>query len=804
MKGIFLEELLHASHLVSYEAKFIHYTNILRSLLQSATIAALELTIKETGTDELELNEWVERFREPTDGMPVHILDRLIPHLRKYYDSRIIYGWYKEVKSITPSLSEDLQEWVTFRNSRPGHGILDSALAEFWAIKTEAIIQKCILVFGNLIPVANDRGLNVDKQFIEFPLIHNGKAIVILSVRQKKGVWYLRGQELNYYNALEFNERIPEVNVLSNSSFERKDYYNLVSVTTDSNEYFLEHNIPIRQTDVFRGRVRELGLVSEWLNDDDSRRCLIYGDGGYGKTTLVLEILNEFLDGNLKIEKKPPSLICFYSAKMTRWTSNGLTRFASVQPVMDESVRELMKAFIPMLDRQWYSVSGKQLIDKAVGVVSEKGYSRDDILMVIDNSETLSNSTQENDELFDYLKYLGKKLSRLIVTSRRQENIEAEQIKVDGLTENDSLNLIKDLAASFYARPILQAGDSKLRKIVKKLMYKPLLIESLVIYISRANVSIDTALENLFKKSNDELLEFLYDDAWARLSESQKDMFYITVTIASPLTNISISKACQLVELQHGEFQDSLKETHFSSIIDYGSHYDMELVELAKKYFEKKLSDESALKKEKILEFSKEVDEYTSERAEIDRVYTEDRVAEAFRSEFSKAAKIAVDNDDFVKANDYYKMAIEDDPFNSSLHDRYSWFLLNKLNNIPEALKYSKKAVELNPNNCDAVVNLGLVYYRMYDIPKGDGYINMAERLGRPKSFCLLRKAIARYHASYQMVDKEALVKAFVEIDDLLSSAKRSMQKGAYYNKNIKDIVRYQELLLKRNLKLKK
>lgn len=56
-------------------------------------------------------------------------------------------------------------------------------------------------------------------------------------------------------------------------------------------------------------------------------------------------------------------------------------------------------------------------------------------------------------------------------------------------------------------------------------MNKPLLLEALVVYISRSKISIDAAVENIFRKSNEDLLEFLYEDAWDRLNDVQKNYF---------------------------------------------------------------------------------------------------------------------------------------------------------------------------------------------------------------------------------------------------------------------------------------
>jgi hypothetical protein len=65
--------------------------------------------------------------------------------------------------------------------------------------------------------------------------------------------------------------------------------------------------VPDRTTETFQGRGDEQRLLASWMDDDDSRTCLIYGDGGVGKTTLVIELLHRFLeeDPDLGVQWKP-------------------------------------------------------------------------------------------------------------------------------------------------------------------------------------------------------------------------------------------------------------------------------------------------------------------------------------------------------------------------------------------------------------------------------------------------------------------------------------------------------------------
>lgn len=76
---------------------------------------------------------------------------------------------------------------------------------------------------------------------------------------------------------------------------------------------------------------------------------------------------------------------------------------------------------------------------------------------------------------------------------------------------------------------IKQAGERTLRRAANQLANKPLLIETLVKYLARNPIGIDQAIEQVFRKTNDQLLEFLYEDAWLRINELQQDVFLVLV-----------------------------------------------------------------------------------------------------------------------------------------------------------------------------------------------------------------------------------------------------------------------------------
>lgn len=691
---------------------------------------------------------------------------------------------------------------MEYRNKRPGHGVSDASVITEWSEKTFSILKDCLEVFSPIIPIVDESGnLRLSKEFKSFqintPVLEKGRAIVIMSVFARKGVWKLRGQQLSHENAEEFTVDLPEDNIFSTKGLRPANEYKLTDIVSNNKSYSFFHNIPIRQTDTFEGRKDELKALVDWIDDEDSRYCLVYGDGGYGKTTFVLEMLNQFMESQYDFKEPIPTIISYHSAKLTRWTEKGLIHFTSITPAMDECIRELMRCFYPILPSEWYGVTGKQLIDKAVGVLKKNKFNRDNVLLIVDNTETLATNSQEVKDLGAFFKLVGKLIGRIIITSRRREFIEATPIVIEGLSEIEGVALMKRIAEEYNAKPILQAGEAKLRKVSNQLMRKPILLEALVKYIARTSRGINSAIDNVFRKSNEDLLEFLYEDAWLRMSALQKEVFFVIIHVSCPLNQASIGQACLEVGIQHTEFQSGLAETHFAILIDYGKTYSLELVDLADRFFLQEFGKLNNAEKDRLKLFASKVDSYILERENIEKEYRTDRVAEAFRSEYAKAAKVYADKGDIKNAIDMYELAIEDDPVNSALHDRFSWLLLNRTEQYEYAEKISKKAIELDENNCDAIVGLALAYYRIGNISEGDNYIDQARAKGRTYSFSYLRKAIARYHKEKNEADINSKILLLEDAFEKLEKAERiNSQNGGYDAKNLKEINRYKELTM--------
>ncbi|HGM4888791.1 TPA: AAA family ATPase [Stenotrophomonas maltophilia] len=803
MQSLYHSQLELACGLDSNVASLTHLSAILRSLLQSAAICAIEIVRQAAPAMEhdIELDGYLDRFSQPSDGLPIEVLDHLVPAIRGLVSRQYFRGWFETTNAGDPSLVVALNEWVRFRNHRLGHGVVDAPTAALWSQKTEALIRRLLTEGADVLPRNDSTGLQVRVGDVDVristPLVIDAHPIVVSKIGPSKGLWKLHAQLLSLDNARVLTVDLPATNVFATDGGVRPEKFRWTEVPSSNGPKLVLHNIPGRQTSTFVGRKRELEKLVEWFDETaDYRPCLVFGDGGFGKTTLVLEFFNSLIEGEVETKAPAPSIVSYYTAKRTRWSEDGLIHIKGMSEAMEDSVRELMYCLGPVLGRDWYRAQGRALVDKAAGELKAEGFSRGDVLLIIDNTETLAISTADAEALGDFLKQVAKSIGRVVITSRRRELLAAEPVPVAQLSETEALTLMQRLGAAYGAIAVQQAGDAKLRRACEQLMYKPLLIDTLVRYIARSSSSVQEGLDQILRKTNDELLEFLYEDAWQRMPAAVQDVFMTLVLLVTPVDGKSVGDVCREIGVQHAEFQASLAETYFATVVDHGEVYDMEIVELAKEFFRQKKKRLVPHESEKLEKIATRVDKLATERFEIAKSYRRDRVADAFRSEFAKAAKIATFKKDHKGARELFELALQDEPLNAALRERYASFLFRTLRDTAGALPVAQAAIELDPKNADAHLTLGLILYKLGQIGAGDRSIARAEELGKTPALCMLRRAIARYHSVARQPYARSSGRLLREAEQFIELALRTAKtKDFYYEKNRKEAEKYAAMI---------
>lgn len=736
----------------------------------------------------------------------VEIIDHLVHRIRSFSDRNYYRGWYETVRGEHASVAQQLTEWVQFRNKKVAHGVVDAAAAEEGAKRTIDIASLALRLFSEWIPEKNGNMLRVriagSGISMTTPLTHDSKAIVITRISSKRGVWHLDGQTLDNLESIEFRAQLVDDCVLCRKE-DYREKYPIREVVTSSAKHIVFNNVPTRQTAIFVGRQKELDRLRKWIagETNETSACLIYGDGGFGKTTLALEFFNSLLEGSINASNLFPSVISFYTAKRTKWTVDGLTHFKGISEIIEDGIRELMLLLTPVIPRDLYKLQGRALVDRVSQEYKKQGFERDHIILIIDNTETLANSTHDAEELGDFMSTVARNLCRIVITSRRREHLASAPVHVSRLEEDEALGLLKRLGRDCNAIAILQAGTPKLRQACQSLMYKPLLIDTLARYVGRTGGSIQDGLDHILKRTNDELLDFLYDDAWARMDPGVQDVFMALVTLASPLDSKCIGETCMEFGVLHSEFQASLAETYFATTIDHGDSYEIEIVELAERFFTQKRNRLSPTKIEEIKYKSYKIDQRAAERHRVEQEYKNDRVADAFRSDYAKAAKIAYISRNFEEAKSFFGLALTEDPLNAALKERYASFLHRNLGDSRGALQHALEATQLDPSSGDAWLTLALIHYRLGDLASGDMGIENARRHGKSNALCLLRRGIARYHHSREATDSEQQVKTLAEALSLIGrSISDASPNDQYYAKNLREAQKY-EMLTKAAIK---
>ena len=273
----------------------------------------------------------------------------------------------------------------------------------------------------------------------------DNSAIVIRKYNKAGSGWRAKYQILDPHNSQEGYLDIDEKAPLVNFAYTSKPTLRSSTIYISDTLWNPSHIIPYKQTETFEGRAKEIKELTEWWNDKDSRTCLVYGDGGIGKTTLVLEFLNDILESSYSQITWLPELMFYYSAKQTRWGVTGLEHLGGVAPSIAESIRNLVSILDDSNIREWMKEDSRSLIDKAATFLSDVGLSRNSVLIILDNTETLARTQSQVDELAKILRQISSKLGRVLITSRRREKIEAFPVQVPKLDDETGAVLLQRL-----------------------------------------------------------------------------------------------------------------------------------------------------------------------------------------------------------------------------------------------------------------------------------------------------------------------------------------------------------------------
>jgi tetratricopeptide (TPR) repeat protein len=519
--------------------------------------------------------------------------------------------------------------------------------------------------------------------------------------------------------------------------------------------------LPERTTDSFTGRSEQLDELKEWAIDEESRSCLVYGDGGYGKTTLVLEFLHRVLEEEQEMEWKP-TLILFYTAKRWQWGINGLEPISAGQPHLME-----LLAFIHLLffgeypGSDFYRLEVVQAASKLQGrIKNELKVERKDILIVIDNAETLIESDEERTRFGKELKEVSRRVGRVILTSRRYEQLGADPIGIDALSEQEAVEFLRDRALKLNIHLVRRAKDEEILSALNKLERRPIVLNAFANALSDPAVKkIDQAADRVAGMLRKDLGTFLFADTWARLGPGVRRLLLLMTRIGDSHESQSLRICADIVGVSVQAAELALQETGgIASQInvqgDLQLTFSNNFLEYAKEK-NVKLADGTVSPSD--VEINKARTQYSA-YLKGTRSYTGDRIAAAFRTPQAKAAHRARHEGDFDESKRLFELAIMVDRDNGWLWDRYAYFLFHDIRDNEDALHKSVMAVELLPMEGEVWLTRGLIEARLGHVRECEKSLERAEAQGIAWQRCAIQRAWAYLKAKpaqLGLADKE-------------------------------------------------
>jgi hypothetical protein len=672
----YFEETLNEIRTCSSDVECrVRVVSNIRLLLQQVTYGLLEWVSKQRPKPEFQPDQHIiQALRSPADGSLVDALEALLISCEQI-------GWVGIARLLVRTVGDRpanrlcgsnqasmlnlLRAIVFLRNDgAEGHGLIGG-------YDREAELDALLFLIENLsavIPsIASDgksatTGPERMRCSLEFIRGWSGSPALIRRIKT------LATERVRAFcQIVNSPESRDEFNYDSPSPFLHLGGRSLPSMTIWDNGWEPFCYLPDRTTDSFTGRITQLNELKEWLEDQDSRACLIYGDGGYGKTTLALEFLHRVLDEDLHVEYKP-MVVLYYTAKRWQWGLNGLKPISAGQPHLLELLSVIhMLLFGNYPDSDFYRFDISQAaINLQSKIKDELGITRKDILVVIDNAETLIENESERTTLGKELKEVSRRIGRIILTSRRREHIEASPIAVDVLSESEALTFLRDRAEKLHLNIVKKAKDTEILEAVHKLERRPIVLEAFAnALVDPSLKKIDQAASRVAAMLRKDLGEFLFADAWARLNQDVRRLLLLmtrvgdvhddqSLRICADIVGVSVQSAEAALEESGGiasmiNLQGALQLTFSKNFLEYARGKSITLPSGA----ESPNNDEIVRAQSQYSSFIKNA-----------QLFSGDRISQAFRTPQAKAAHRARQEGKIQESRRLYESAVMTDSTN--------------------------------------------------------------------------------------------------------------------------------------------
>jgi len=244
----------------------------------------------------------------------------------------------------------------------------------------------------------------------------------------------------------------------------------------------------------------------------------VTGEGGVGKTSLVLRCLYDLVDQNI-----PVDMVYWTSLKTNQLTISGIRTIVNAMRNEIDVLKDLSGYF----GGEVANLTKDQLFEEVHEILDNFS-----ILLVIDNLETI-----DRDALRPLFINIPRK-SKILLTSRIGIGEIEVRYDLKPMEKRDAVVLFRRLATLYNVHDLARRPDAVISSNCARLFYNPLAIRWTV--QSYANgATLRDITEN--KKSLDDVLEFCFQNLYSTLTDEQKKRLRILVAMIQPLSAVQVA-----------------------------------------------------------------------------------------------------------------------------------------------------------------------------------------------------------------------------------------------------------------------
>ena len=277
----------------------------------------------------------------------------------------------------------------------------------------------------------------------------------------------------------------------------------------------ISHNLPLPDFDDtgFIGRNENIEHVQKAINGRYPVITIV-GEGGVGKTAIVLKIAYDLLDDpNCKFDA-----IIWSSAKKNILTPTGIRE---INTSINNSLDLFREASEKGLDE-----SGSQ-----DPIADLKTYMEEfNILLILDNLETVLDN-----KLRDFIQEIPDGNSKVLITSRIGLGAYDFPIKLPPLSEKEATHYFRALIRAHDLSEFRSHPSQEVKRYCKKLKYNPLFIKWFVLAI-KSGTRPEVAINN-----QSLALEYCLGNVYQHLDENSKSILEIFLVLTKNLTMAVLS-----------------------------------------------------------------------------------------------------------------------------------------------------------------------------------------------------------------------------------------------------------------------